>query len=382
MQVAELLPVEVERVEQLAVDVELGLAPGAVAHAHGPALAPAAQVRQLALGQVVLAADPVHDLQRAVLPRHPAGRAGHERDEVDRLVWAGTGVQRLEREAAVADPREPVVPVALTPDRLGQARRGRRHDRAGRPVGQALEHAGAEAHELAVRAVVDVVLGLPREPGLGDLLDSRAHIPGRRGLGLLTFDRRPAHGEPRLLPGSDREPGLHRRPVDLRLDACGHGHPVRAAERPPSVFGATEQRPDQSVLRPRSELHHDLHPALDPLDQPQQLVRRADAQVVRALPLYEGHGVEQADRALPGGEGRLDDQRAREVAPRDLERRDGTDRPVAGVAIEQPGEHGRAVVARQAQPVDRAVLRRERGRVAIGEQAVVGDRGRVVGHRP
>ena len=70
MQLAELLAVEVQRVEQLAVDVELGLVPGAVADPHRARVAPAAQVRQLALGQVVLAADPVHDLQR-VGPRAP-----------------------------------------------------------------------------------------------------------------------------------------------------------------------------------------------------------------------------------------------------------------------------------------------------------------------
>jgi hypothetical protein len=103
---------------------------------------------------------------------------------------------------------------------------------------------------------------------------------------------------------------------------------------------------------------------------------------MRALTLDEGHGVEQPDGAVRGGERGLDDQRPRQVAPRDLERREGTDRPVAGIGIEQPGEHGRAVVARQAQPVDRAVLRHERGRVAVGKEAVVGDRGRVVGHRP
>ena len=85
MQLAELLVVEVQRVEQLAVDVELGLAPGAVADPHGARVAPAAQVRELALGEVVLAADAVHDLQRAVPPA-AAGRAGHERDEVLGLV--------------------------------------------------------------------------------------------------------------------------------------------------------------------------------------------------------------------------------------------------------------------------------------------------------
>src|SRR2546430_2844541 len=76
VQLAELLAVEVERVQQLAVHVELRLAPGAVAHAHGPRVAPAGQVRQLALRQIVLAADAVHDLQRGAA----SGRAGHEGD--------------------------------------------------------------------------------------------------------------------------------------------------------------------------------------------------------------------------------------------------------------------------------------------------------------
>src|SRR5256885_3471698 len=58
MKLAELVAVQVERVEQLAVDIELGLAPGAVAHAYRRGVAPPAQVRQLALGEVVLAADP------------------------------------------------------------------------------------------------------------------------------------------------------------------------------------------------------------------------------------------------------------------------------------------------------------------------------------
>ena len=66
MKVAQLVAVEIQRVEQLAVHVELRLPPGAVAHADWSGVAPAAQVRQLALTQVVLAADPVHDLQRAL----------------------------------------------------------------------------------------------------------------------------------------------------------------------------------------------------------------------------------------------------------------------------------------------------------------------------
>src|SRR5262245_62311682 len=64
VQLPEPLVVEVQRVEQLAVDVELTLPPCAVADPDGARVAPAAQVRELALAQVVLPRDAVHDLER------------------------------------------------------------------------------------------------------------------------------------------------------------------------------------------------------------------------------------------------------------------------------------------------------------------------------
>ena len=51
--------------EQLTVDVELPLGPRAVPHAHGPAVPPPGEVRQLPLAEIVLAADPEHDLEIA-----------------------------------------------------------------------------------------------------------------------------------------------------------------------------------------------------------------------------------------------------------------------------------------------------------------------------
>ena len=74
--------------EQLAVDVDLLLVPGAVADAHRAAVPPALQVRQRSLGEVVLTTDAEHDLQ-AVVVVHRRGSAGHEREEVDGLVGAG-----------------------------------------------------------------------------------------------------------------------------------------------------------------------------------------------------------------------------------------------------------------------------------------------------
>src|SRR5205085_4871736 len=120
-----------------AVDVELRLVPRAVADADRARVAPAAQVRERALGQVVLAADAVHDLQRSVA-RAAARRARHERDELLGLVGAGADVQRLEGEARVADPRVAVVPVALAADAVRQRGGRRGDDRAGRAEGEAL----------------------------------------------------------------------------------------------------------------------------------------------------------------------------------------------------------------------------------------------------
>src|SRR5277367_4897446 len=108
---------------------------------------------QYPLAEVVLAADPIHDLERAHV-HPPAGRAGHERNEVLGLVRTGTYVERLERQARVADPRVAIVPVALPADGLRERAGGRRDNRPGRPVCQTLEHARSEAHELAVWSLV------------------------------------------------------------------------------------------------------------------------------------------------------------------------------------------------------------------------------------
>ena len=89
--------------EQLAVDVVLGLGPGPVADPHRARVPPATQVGKHPLGEVALTPDPVHDLDRLAV-HVAAGGAGHEGEEVLRLVRAGADVERLQGEARVADP--------------------------------------------------------------------------------------------------------------------------------------------------------------------------------------------------------------------------------------------------------------------------------------
>ena len=116
-------------VEQLAVDVELGLVPGAVADPDR-ARCPASPPGGAASRSVRSCSPPIaeHDLQRAVGDR-ACGRAGHEVEELVGLVGAGRDPQRLHGEAGVAHPGVAVVPVALAADRLGQRGGGCGDDR-------------------------------------------------------------------------------------------------------------------------------------------------------------------------------------------------------------------------------------------------------------
>ena len=118
----------------------------------------------------------------------------------------------------------------------------------------------------------------------------------------------------------------------------------------------------------------ELHLAHDPLDEAQDQVRRAQSELVMALAFGEHHRVGQLHPPGLRRKGRLDHERPREVAPLAAIRAARSDLPVPRLGVEDPGEHRRAVIARQAQPGDRPVAVDQRRRVAVGQQAVVGDR--------
>jgi hypothetical protein len=141
----------------------------------------------------------------------------------------------------------------------------------------------------------------------------------------------------------------------------------RGAERARAVALGADERPHQAVLGPGRELHGQLDAALDPLHQAQQLVRRAQPQVVAALAVGHRERVGQPHDAGRRAHGRLEHERARQVAALGRLRPDGAQRPVAGGGVEDAGEQGRAVEPRQAQPLDRTGPVDERRRVAVRE---------------
>ena len=168
------LRVQVDRVDDRAPDVVLALVEGAVADPHRARALIAGEVVEGALGQVLLAADPVHDLQLGVL----GADADEEAHEVARLLVEAEGVHRPEREGGVADPAVAVVPVALAAGGLGQRGGRRGDDRAGRSVGEALQHQGRALQVDAPGMVGEVAVAQPLAPELAGRLQPLERLGG------------------------------------------------------------------------------------------------------------------------------------------------------------------------------------------------------------
>ena len=110
--------------EKVAVDVELSLRGGVVAHAYR-ARAPVAVQLECPLGCALPTVQPVQDLEAWVgelggVQQPPEERLG--------LAWAAELQQRAEREGGITHPAEAVVPVALAADLLRQGGARRRRD--------------------------------------------------------------------------------------------------------------------------------------------------------------------------------------------------------------------------------------------------------------
>ena len=380
-QAVALLRVEVDGVEHRPPDVVLLLGVGAVADPDGLGALVAVEVVERDLGQRLLAADPVHDLQ-VVLAR------GHVADEVEEVVGLLVEAERVEapqREGRVADPREAVVPVALAARGLGQRRRGGRADRARRRVGQPLEGQGAALEvplprvvgEVAVREPLVPEVGRVDEAVVGLVVGLRALVlgPRERDEGGVAVAQRRARPGPRALEAEAQVGRERDGEVARRLGAPDADVVARVPVGPLDVLAA--------VVEHRLAVHVHLDEAVDAAHRAQQdvvgvVVGRRPAVRVRAVglvvPRADEQDVADDDPARPRAPRRLEDHRAGEVAPagRDL-RVDRAEAEAARVAVQELAEDGRAVHARQAHPLDVPARRHERRDLAVGQERVVGD---------
>ncbi len=241
---------QVDRVDQLAVDVELALVGRAVADPHRRRVAIARQVRELLLGQLRAPVDPVHDLQRAARPVAPLAHAvvepGHERRG---LLGEAEPQQAVERERGVADPRVAVVPVALAAELLGQRAGRRGDDRAGRGERQQLERQRRAVDHLAPAAAIARV----REP-VAPVADGGLERSERLALGERPADVVGGHAfehERLRRPRVELEASPARRPRRARAAAPS---PSRARSRPraPASGPVSGTAPRAGASRPRA----------------------------------------------------------------------------------------------------------------------------------
>ena len=224
------LVVEVDRVDQLAVDVELELLGRAVSDPDGRRAGVALEVVEHGLLEVGPAVDAVHDLKRAVTAAgrlaEAVGEPAHERL---RLLGEAEPQERVEGEGGVADPGVAVVPVALAAELLGKARGRRGHDGARGPVGEQLQRERGAVHRLAPAAAVRAVVE-PAPPVLHGVVERL------RGL-LVGDERRQRTAHPRRLQAEDG--ALAGGQVELGTDAV--------VERPQGRLG--DQRKVESAAR-------------------------------------------------------------------------------------------------------------------------------------
>ena len=126
-----------QRVHDFAINVQLKLLRGGVADPDGICPIVSGKPGNLPFRQPPFPGKPVHDLKLVGI----AGRRPEKpRPPCIRLVVVSGVHQRQQRDRGVPQPAEPVIPVPHPAGLLRQRRGRRRHDAAGRAVGQRLEN--------------------------------------------------------------------------------------------------------------------------------------------------------------------------------------------------------------------------------------------------
>ena len=231
---------------------------------------------------------------------------------------------------------------------------------------------------------------------VGELAAVEPVLPVVRGpdelpVGLLERARRrvlaPRERAEHLLALLHQVPRRDARALDAEVEVAGQSQLDVAALDDRLVVGLAAVLPAPAraaVVERRLADHRELHLAVDAADRAQQDVvgvvvgRRAAVglrAVVAVVPRPDQQEVADDDPAAAGAPARLQDHRAGQVAACGRDVHAGGPEPEhAGVAVEDRPEDARRVHARQAHPLHAAARRHERRRLAVRQEAVVGDR--------
>jgi hypothetical protein len=310
--------VQVERVEQDAPHVVLALVKGAVADPDRAGAVIAGQMIEYLLGELSLAADPVHDLQVGL----GLGQVGQEVEEVVGFAVKAEGVQAPQHERRVAQPGVAVVVVPLAARSLRQRRGRGGEQRARRSVDKALHRERRPLQVLAPRVVGKVAPADPLVPEIG-----RARQPCVRRRKVLRWRPViPGQGAERLIAGLHPAAGDRARPLEAEIQVRCQPHLRLAVEHglglPVPVAGVAPGAAAPAVVEGRLALHDHVDRAVQAPHRPQQHplgavvgrhppVRARPAGVMPPRPDQQHvPGDRPAGRDAPGG---LEHHRARQV---------------------------------------------------------------------
>ena len=346
--------------DQFAIDVELALGMGLVADANRLRAGEPGQAVDLVFLKPALAVQAVHDLQ---VRRRSRGRAHQPVLPGLGLLAIAGGKQGIEAERRVADPAIAIVPVARSPDLLGQGGGRGGDDAARRRIGQQLQRDQRALDHVAMRALIlrtpDPVF--PEGLGRGQ--------QGFRGaaIGRRHVRRIPDQIEGYGLSGADAEVGAG---GEVLVD---QGHGRDQANGVGTGDGAQAHRvglhPGQqlAIVEAEGDGGVEIQGAAIAAHQADKLDGAVRARM--------RHEVDHGGRATAALEPGLQYGRTRAVAAADPGLGiAGAEPPGAVIVVaEQGGENGRRVEPRQAQPLDACVATDQRRAMGVADQPIVFD---------
>ena len=288
-------------------------------------------------------------------------------EESVRLVGQSELEERVERERGVAQPGEPIVPVARSTDRLGKARRRGCHDGSGRRICHQLERERRAPDVLLVRTGVAAPLD-PLPPVASRGPEQLVRPFDRPRFRAAASGPATSQGERGRLAGPQREGRVARTEIDGRRQAQAETAGV-GMHVPVGLHGQGHVLTSESGSGIVYVSH--AHMAGQALDVPDDAGFVTKASLRLDVPLVDGHVVGERDYPCAGREDGVEEVGAVAVMLPGAECHSRADLPATSAGrIEDAAEHRVTVEARKAEKVDAAVETHERGAAAVADQPV------------
>ncbi len=369
--------VEIDRIEQLAVDIQLGLLKRAVSDANRPRAPVSLEVIQGLLLELLSPIDGVDGLKGTVRLEllAPLFQPAHE---ALRFAIKTQAHQAIKSKAGIANPAKAVVPVAHPADLFRQARGRRRDDGPGRRVREQFQDQGRAINHFAPSTGV-FALGKPALPeihrvpkGLLSRFLRNQKVGLAPALGL-------AEEKGRRFAPVEREIAHDSAPLNRKRNRRGQPQRPGRAHKQNSLGKGADFVGAARIVEGRKTLEAKSNVAGDGTHAPNNLV--IVGMVTPQTARLDGHEVDYlADPFI------TENTRDQDIGIGEIEllarsgSRGGDFEIAPFLIVEQRAEHARRIEMRKTTPIDRAVHADQCDRVEVSDHPVVFNR--FVRHSP